>query len=89
MNIIELFEKLNLDRGESYQFSAEEIIKIEKRINVEKKLNPEIDNNVASNLVLALKNYPQEFDFLVNDFVLYNFFAKSKYPRSHFKTLWP
>jgi len=86
MNIIELFEKLNLERGKFYQFSAEEIIKIEKRINVEKKLNPEIDNNVASNLVLALKNYPQVFDFLANDFVLYNFFAKSKYPRSHFKS---
>jgi len=86
MNIIELFEKLNLERGESYQFSAEEIIKIEKRINVEKKLNPEIDNNVASNLVLALKNYPEEFNFLANDFVLYNFFANTRYRRDDF---WP
>ena len=84
MNILELFEKLNLEKGINPHFSPEEVIKIEKRINVEKKLNPEIDANVASNLVLALKNYPEEFNFLVADFQLYNFFANTRYPREEF-----
>lgn len=84
MNIIELFEKLNLEKTADHQFSADEVIKIEKRINVEKKLNPEIDNNVASNLVLALKNYPEEFNFLANDFLLYNFFANTRHRRDDF-----
>lgn len=84
MNIIELFENLNINKDKTLNFSLDEIIRIEKQINVEKKLNPDVDVNVASNLVEALRNYPKEFQFIANDRILYNFFSKKSYYRDHF-----
>lgn len=84
MNIIQLFEILQLDKDKSLQFTSDEIIRIEKQVNVEKRINPEIDVNVASNLIDALKNYPNEFQFISNNRVLYNFFAKADLPRDKF-----
>ena len=84
MNIIELFENLNIDKSSLLQITSEEIIRIEKHINVEKKINPDIDVNVANNLIEALKNYPLEFQFITNTRVLYNFFSKKNYIRDAF-----
>ncbi len=84
MNIIELFENLNIDKDKTLHFTPEEIIRIEKQINVEKKLNPDVDVNVASNLVEALRNFPEEFQFIANDRILYNFFSKKSYYRDKF-----
>jgi hypothetical protein len=84
MNIIELFEKLGIDKGELNQFSPDALIRIEKQINVEKKINPEVDSNTASNLIEALKNYPNEFQFIVNHRILFNFFAKKNFSRDRF-----
>lgn len=84
MNIIQLFEILQLDKDKSLQFTSDEIIRIEKQVNVEKRINPEIDVNVASSLIDALKNYPNEFQFISNNRVLYNFFAKADLPRDKF-----
>lgn len=84
MNIIELFEKLGLNNDKVVQFSQEEIIRIEKQVNVEKKINPDVDVNVAENLIDALKKYPQEFNFIVNNRYLYNFFAKTDYYKDKF-----
>lgn len=84
MNIIELFENLNINKEKTLHFTPDEIIRIEKQINVEKKLNPDVDVNVASNLVDALRNYPEEFQFIANDRILYNFFSKKSYYRDHF-----
>jgi hypothetical protein len=84
MNIIELFENLNIDKSTLLQITSEEIIRIEKHVNVEKKINPDIDVNVANNLIDALKNYPSEFQFIVDSRVLYNFFSKKSYFRDAF-----
>jgi hypothetical protein len=54
MNIIELFENLNIDKSSLLQITSEEIIRIEKHVNVEKKINPDIDVNVANNLIEKL-----------------------------------
>lgn len=84
MNIIELFENLNIDKSSLLQITPEEIIRIEKHVNVEKKINPDIDVNVANNLIEALKKYPKEFQFIANNRVLYNFFSKKNYYRDSF-----
>lgn len=84
MNIIELFEKLNLDKFKINQFSSDEIIRIEKQVNVERRLDDEIDVNVANGIIEALKKYPKEFYFIANNRNLYNFFSKKNYYRDKF-----
>lgn len=84
MNIIELFEELKIDKSNILLFSPEDVIRIEKQVNVEKRINPDIDVNVANSLVLALKEYPQELYFVVSNRVLYNLFAKKNYSRHNF-----
>ncbi|WP_298395711.1 hypothetical protein [Flavobacterium sp.] len=84
MNIIELFENLTIGKSTILNISFEEIIRIEKHINVERKINPDIDVNVANNLIEALKSFPTEFQFIANVRVLYNFFSKKNYVRDDF-----
>nr|WP_315200473.1 hypothetical protein [uncultured Flavobacterium sp.] len=84
MNIIELFEELKIEKGNILLFSPEDIIRIEKQINVEKRINPDIDVNVANNLVLILKEYRQELYFVVSNRILYNLFSKKNYSRHNF-----
>lgn len=84
MNIIELFEELKIEEGNILLLSAEDIIRIEKQVNVEKRINPDIDVNVANNLILALKEYRQELYFVVSNRILYNLFSKKNYSRHNF-----
>jgi hypothetical protein len=84
MNIIELFEELKIDKSNILLFSPEDVIRIEKQVNVEKRINPDIDVNVANSLISALKEYPQELYFVVSNRVLYNLFAKKNYSRHNF-----
>ncbi|WP_281636779.1 hypothetical protein [Flavobacterium marginilacus] len=84
MNIIELFEELKIDKSNIQSFSPEEIIRIEKQINVEKRINPDIDTNAANNLVLAFKEFPQELYFVVSNRLLFNLFSKKNYSRHQF-----
>lgn len=84
MNIIELFEELKIEKSNILLFSPEDIIRIEKQVNVEKRINPDIDVNVANNLVLVLKEYRQELYFIVSNRILYNLFSKKNYSRHHF-----
>jgi hypothetical protein len=84
MNVIELFESLKIDRKALFHFEKNDLIRLEKQINVEKKINPEIDTNVASNLILALNSHKEAFNFIVNNQILYNFFAKKNHPKNHF-----
>ena len=84
MNIIELFESLHIAKSSLLQITPEEIIRIEKHVNVEKKINPDIDVNVANNLIEALKYFPTEFQFIANIRVLYNFFSKKNFLRDAF-----
>lgn len=84
MNIIELFEELKIDKSNILLFSSEDIIRIEKQVNVEKRINPDIDSNVANNLILALKEYRPELYFIVSNRILYNLFSKKNYSRHNF-----
>ena len=84
MNIIELFEELKIDKSNILLLSPEDVIRIEKQVNVEKRINPDIDVNVANSLILALKEYPQELYFVVSNRVLYNLFAKKSKKDFHF-----
>lgn len=84
MNIIELFEELKIDKNNILLFSSEDIIRIEKQINVEKRINQDIDVNVANNLIFALKEYRQELYFIVSNRILYNLFSKKNYSRHNF-----
>ncbi|MEP7093790.1 MAG: hypothetical protein ABI793_06990, partial [Flavobacterium sp.] len=84
MNIIELFEELKIDKNNILLFSPEDIIRIEKQVNVEKRINPDIDVNVSNNLILNLKEYRQELYFIVSNRILYNLFSKKNYSRHSF-----
>lgn len=84
MNIIELFEELKIDKNNILLFSPEDIIRVEKQVNVEKRINPDIDVNAANNLILALKEYRQELYFIASNRILYNLFSKKNYSRNNF-----
>lgn len=84
MNIIELFEELKIDKNNILLFSAEDVIRIEKQVNAEKRINPDIDVNVANNLILVLKEYREELYFIASNRILYNLFSKKNYSRNSF-----
>jgi hypothetical protein len=85
MNIIALFEKLQLDKASIATISTEEVIRIEKRIALEKRIDAEIDTNAATNLVEALRNYRDEMAFIVGHRTFYNFLSDKNYSRNIFK----
>jgi hypothetical protein len=84
MNIIELFDKLELNRDAITGYTASDVIRVEKQLNVERKINPEIDTNTASNLVQALRDHAPAFVFVLGNRYLYNFFTNKDLPRKHF-----
>lgn len=84
MNIIELFDKLELQREAIATYSANDVIRVEKQLNVERKLNPEIDANTASNLLHALRDHAPAFQFVLSKRHLYNFFTGKDLPKRHF-----
>nr|WP_315200471.1 hypothetical protein [uncultured Flavobacterium sp.] len=84
MNIIQLFNLLDLERNQILQFGSEDYIRIEKKINLEKKINPEIDSNSGENLILVLKEYKEEFLFLISNRVLFNFVTHNNFSKNHF-----
>lgn len=84
MNIIQLFVLLELKRDQIMEFDSEDFIRIEKKINFEKKINPEIDSKAGENLILALKEYKEVFLFLLSNRVLFNFFTKNNLSKNHF-----
>ncbi|OXE97631.1 hypothetical protein B0A79_21390 [Flavobacterium piscis] len=73
MNIIQLFSLLDLKNDQILEFSSEDYIRIEKKINFEKKVNPELDSNTSENLIIALKDYKEELLFVMSNLVLFNF----------------
>ncbi len=84
MNIIQLFEQLNIDKNKLAMFSDSDIIRIEKELNVERKINPEIDVNVANNLISILKNDKESLLFVLNSRPLFNLFSGKVLPKSDF-----
>ncbi|MEZ0129324.1 hypothetical protein AB9T88_05910 [Flavobacterium sp. LBUM151] len=84
MNIIQLFSLLDLKTGQILEFGTEDYIRIEKKINFEKKINPEIDANAGENLISALKEYKEELLFIMTNRVFFNFFTHNNFPKSYF-----
>ncbi|KAF2510158.1 hypothetical protein EYY60_11650 [Flavobacterium zhairuonense] len=82
MNIIQLFSLLDLERDKILEFASEDYIRIEKKINFEKKINPEIDSKTSENLILALKEYKEEFLFVMSNRILFNFFTHNDFSRN-------
>lgn len=84
MNIIELFTRLELQRDAILGQSANDVIRIEKQLNVERKLNPDIDANTAANLISALRDYPRALLMILSNRHLYNFFTGKDLARRSF-----
>ncbi|WP_289665309.1 hypothetical protein [Flavobacterium panacagri] len=84
MNLIELFEELKINKSHILVFSPEDIMRVEKQVNVEKKINPEIDAKTSENLILALKEYKEELLFVISNRILFNFFTHSNLPKDSF-----
>ena len=89
MNIIELFTRLELRRDAISGHSANDIIRIEKQLNVERKLNPDIDTNTAANLISALRDYPRALQMVLSIRHLYNFFTGKDLARKAFPEYLP
>ena len=64
MNILELLKKLDIDSSRFSELTPEEIIRIEKQINIEKRLNPDLDNNTVVNLINTIKNDAKSLGFV-------------------------
>ncbi|MCC9018741.1 hypothetical protein [Flavobacterium lipolyticum] len=84
MNIIGLFEELKIDKSHILLFSTEDIMRVEKQLNVEKRINPEIDSKTSENLILALKEYKEELLFVLSNRILFNFFTGNNFSKNHF-----
>lgn len=84
MNIIQLFSLLDLKRDEILKLDSEDYIRIEKKINFEKKINPEINSKTSESLILALKEYREELLFVLSNRVLFNFLNQSNFSKNNF-----
>lgn len=84
MNIIELFEKASIYIENQSGFTFEDTLKVQKQLEVERTNNPNLDTNVATNLILAMNENPNELLFISNNRILYNFFAKTNHSRNRF-----
>jgi len=84
MNIIQLFSLLDLKTDQILEFGFEDYIRIEKKMNFEKKVNPEIDSNTSENLITALKNYKEELLFVMSNRVFFNFFTHNNFSEDYF-----
>jgi hypothetical protein len=86
MNIIELFENASIYRENVTEFTFDDTVKIQKQFEIEKNQNPSIDSNLASNLTIAMKEFPKELFFISSNRILYNFFSKKNHSRNRFSS---
>ncbi|WP_395065566.1 hypothetical protein [Flavobacterium sp.] len=84
MNIIELFENAGIYKENATRFTFDDTVKIQKQIEIERSQNPNIDGATATNLTLAMNDYPKELLFISGNRILYNFFAKKNHSRTRF-----
>ena len=84
MNIIQLFSLLDLKSDQILKFGTEDYIRIEKKINFEKKISSGIHANAGENLIAALKEYKEELLFIISNRVLFNFFTHNNFSKDFF-----
>jgi hypothetical protein len=86
MNIIELFEYSGIYSENLRAFTPEDVIKVKKQFDIEQSQNPNINRDVADNLILAMNENPRELLFISNNRILYNFFSGKNYSRNRFSS---
>jgi len=84
MNIIQLFSLLDLKSDHILKFGTEDYIRIEKKINFEKKISSGIHANAGEDLIAALKEYKEELLFIISNRVLFNFFTHNNFSKDFF-----
>lgn len=84
MNIIVLLESISLDKLRIGSFVASDFTEIKKQLIAQKEVHPEIEDSDIAQLMKALKSNATELQAVVNNRVLFNFFAKTDYPRTSF-----
>lgn len=85
MNIVSLFFQLNGNIKNINNLTENEVFQIEKKIKLEKKINPDaVDNTTAVNLIHVLKNYKTSFFVICNTRTLFNFLTGDYHMRSLF-----
>ena len=84
MNSIALLELISLDKSKIGNFSKEEYTQIKKELVAQKETHPEIEDSDITQLLKILKTHSEAFQVILNNRILFNFFAKKEYPRSYF-----
>jgi hypothetical protein len=84
MNIIELFEKATIHIENQSNFTSNDVVKVKQQLEVERTNNPNLDTSVATNLISAMNENPNELLLISNNRILYNFFAKTNHSRNRF-----
>ncbi|WNM19709.1 hypothetical protein [Flavobacterium capsici] len=85
MNIIQLFEKLTIDKSRIGTLTTDDFLTIENLLNTEKESNDSITDISISNFLNALKYHPESFKAILENRVLYNFFTNKDKSRDYFK----
>ena len=86
MNITALFDSISLDKARIGNFLKGDISQIKKQLLAQKEINSEITDSDIAALLKALKSNPASFEVVLNNRILFNFFAKKDYPRKYFRT---
>ena len=76
MNIIALLESISFDKSKIGNFSKEDFTQIKKQLVAEKESNPEIKDSYITQLLKALKSHAEAFQAVLNNRILFNFFAR-------------
>jgi hypothetical protein len=84
MNIIALLESIPLDKSRIGSFTREEYAQVKKDLVAQQEINPEIQDIDIAQLLKALKTYAEAFQAVLNNRILFNFFAKKDHPRKYF-----
>ena len=84
MNIIALLETISLDKSKIGTLSRADFIQLKKQLIAQKEDNPEIEDSDITSLLKALKSDVVSFQAVLNNRVLFNFFANKEYPRTYF-----
>ncbi|MFN7675967.1 hypothetical protein [Flavobacterium sp.] len=84
MNIIALLESVSLDKSKIGTLSRTDFIQLKKQLIAQKEDNPEIEDSDITSLLKALKSDVVSFQAVLNNRVLFNFFANKEYPRTYF-----
>lgn len=83
MNIIALLESISLDKSRIGSFSKEDYTQIKNQLVAQMEANPEVSVSDVNQLLKALKE-PEVLQAVLNNRILFNFFAKKDYTRERF-----